>query len=389
MLSSVRASSASSIDISTKQPTEDRTYVMKGSYADKSLDIYHLILAPSFACNNLCRHCYLTDHSYLTMPKERVISLIDEWSDIVLAERGLNKGIFHLKGGEPLMLPYFNDVLDHLARLRTLQFMMTTNGTLGSGSIADRLATLNESLEGNAKIIVSLDGSNDSINAQLRGPGNFAKTVEFIKQLTQRGITVYLNNVLHKGNLDDIPSFIALALELGAVQVNFLNLIPKGNGESMDDCCPDPAEVFNRIDIVWQRGDERIKKLLAGSLSDILHAESCGTCTSPECVGGYRGLLYIVPDGTAYPCPNLNSHELKLGTVLRDLLKTILNAIHNISTLKLITPRNKSLVCYSCKGLKYIKASCRNNYFRLSELHIMYRKSLSNSIDSYCFNRNF
>ena len=33
----------------------DKTYVMKGQYSEKSLETYHLILAPSFACNLRCK----------------------------------------------------------------------------------------------------------------------------------------------------------------------------------------------------------------------------------------------------------------------------------------------------------------------------------------------
>lgn len=146
-----------------------RTYTMQGLSSEKALDTYHLILAPTFACNIRCKHCYLPDHAPQGLSAERVLRLVDEWAEIVAADRGPFGGIFHLKGGEPLILPYFADVLDGLAKCRTLHFMTTTNGILGDMDMVARLDRLNDDLEGHVTVIVSLDGSHEEINAKLRG----------------------------------------------------------------------------------------------------------------------------------------------------------------------------------------------------------------------------
>jgi hypothetical protein len=79
-----------------------KTYIMWGDSKKKALNIYHLILAPTYACNLRCRHCYLPGHAVKFLPKNIVLRLIDEWRDIVLEERGEYGGIFHIKGGSLL-----------------------------------------------------------------------------------------------------------------------------------------------------------------------------------------------------------------------------------------------------------------------------------------------
>ncbi len=367
------------------------TYVMKGSSEKKSLDTYHLILASSFACNLRCNHCYLPDHKMAGLSKEDVLGLVDEWSEIVMAERGPMGGIFHLKGGEPLALPYLNDVLDRLEELKTMRFMMTTNGTLGDEDVIQRLGRLNVALDGGAQIIVSIDGSNDEINAQLRGSGNFAKSVDFVRKLREAGITVFLNNVIHRGNMGDIEAFVNLAVELDVQQINFLSFVPKGQGEEMRFGRPDSRIVFQEIDSIWKRGDEHVRNLLAGSLSDILHAESCGTCTSGECVGGYRGLLYIVPDGTAFSCPNLNFKGLEAGNMHKDKLANIHNALHEKVYSKVATAKGDNIDRYKCKGEKYLPGASDdvNETFTNAQNSQVVVPHNSNDDTSYCFSRNF
>ena len=365
------------------------TYVMTGDYEQKKLDTYHLILAPSYACNIGCAHCYLPDRATETLPKERVLRLIDEWSEVVLNERGKYGGIFHLKGGEPLILPYLDDVFEKMAELRTLRFMMTTNGTCCSEKTIGQLVKLNDALEGNVQIVVSLDGSTEEINSILRRPGNFAKTVSFIKQLKSAGITFFLNNVLHKDNLDDIPDFMKLARKLGASQVNFLSFVPKGYGAELADSRPDPLDVFNRIHSIWENGDAKTKAMLAGSLSDILHEETCGNCTANECVGGYRGLFYIVPNGDTYSCPNLNTLDLKVGNAMDSSCGGLIENVKSNVYEKVRTESCDIGDRFLCKGEKSLSQSEDYLKTKFAKLQKELMPDKNNNGLTCCFSRNF
>ncbi len=365
------------------------TYVMKGDSQKKELEIYHLILAPSYACNVGCRHCYLPGHTAEILPLERVLCLIEEWAEVVQRERGRYGGIFHLKGGEPLILPYFESVIEKMAEVKNLRFMMTTNGTCYSEKTIGQLVRLNDALEGNVQIIVSLDGSTEEINSILRREGNFSKTVGFINRLNSAGITFFLNNVVHNDNLNDIPDFIELAYNLGATQVNFLSFVPKGYGAELADSRPDPLEVFNRIQSIWENGDEKTKAMLAGSLSDILHQETCGNCTANECVGGYRGLFYIVPNGDVYSCPNLNITELKVGNIMESSCGELIENVNSKVYEKIRTEENDTSDRFICKGEKYLPQSVDYLKIKFTELQKELEQNRNSEEMTCCFSRNF
>lgn len=300
---------------SPQAPTKN--YIMRGLASQKELDIYHLILAPTHACNLRCRHCYLPDHSSELLSFDSIYRLMEQWEEIVIRDRGPLGGYFHLKGGEPLMLPYLEEILDYLAAKRSLRFMMTTNGTLLSSSLRRALSRLNEALSGQVLVIVSLDGSAEDVHSQLRGQGHFEKTLNFAQTLIHDGLNVHFNYVVHSGNLHDVPSFVALAEQVGAEQINFLPMVPKGFGATMGDCGrPDPRALHEALLTLFLEGDERRRQLLAGNYADILAAEKRGMKTSNECVAGYRGLFYITPEGEVYTCPNLVHSALSLGNFL-------------------------------------------------------------------------
>ena len=232
-----------------------KTYVMRGLATERALDVYHLIYAPTHACNLRCRHCYLPDHAAGHAPLERVKTLIDAWERVVVRDRGPRGGYFHLKGGEPLILPYLIDVLDLLAEKATLRFMMTTNGTTLRPGLVDSLSRLDDAVGGDVIVIVSLDGSREEVHRVLRGAGHFAASERFARVLIEADLNVHFNYVVHSGNIDDVPDFVAFAERVGATQINFLPLVPKGFGAAMGLAgVPDPEALHGILSQLYRDG---------------------------------------------------------------------------------------------------------------------------------------
>ena len=288
-----------------------------------------------------------------------------------------------------MILPYFDSVIEKVAEVGTLRFMMTTNGTTYNNRKVQQLVELNEALDGNVTVIVSLDGSTEQINSILRHPGNYAKTIGFIKNIADAGINFFLNCVIHKHNIDDIPGFMELACEVGASQVNFLSFVPKGYGAELSDYRADPIEVFRKVHSFWQDGDDKIKSMLAGSLSDILEQEACGSCTSIECVGGYRGLFYIVPNGDVYSCPNLNIHELKVGNMMESTFNELIEKVNEKVYKKVNTVAGETRDRFLCKGEKFMPKFSEFLRTRLGNNKKRIKWKKNGKILSWCFSRNF
>lgn len=199
-----------------EEKSTTKSYVMQGLESKKELSVYHLILAPTFDCNLRCKHCYLPDHNQDYLPKDLALKLVDDWSEIVLDRKGQYNGIFHIKGGEPFVLPYFWELVDKVVSKKSLQLMLTTNGTFNDKYTISKLVIANNELDRNLSVIVSLDGASEESNSKLRGKGHFKKALKFLDELQQKGINFYLNCVLFKGNFEEIKDYINIAREYKA-----------------------------------------------------------------------------------------------------------------------------------------------------------------------------
>ncbi len=306
------------------RPMPDGNYVMQGLSSQKSLDTYHLILAPTHACNLRCKHCYLPDHDAKLLPRDVALRLVDEWSEISLKERGAFRGIFHVKGGEPFVVPYLPDIMERLIHHQSLRLMITTNGTFTSPDTLERLRMCNQALGGHVIIIVSLDGASTTTHDALRGKGQFKVTMSFLEALSEMRINTHLNCVLHRNNVNEVPAYIRLAKSLNVTQINFLPLVPKGYGLSLRNDKSPHTDLHQELQAVYDEGDEATRDLLAGSLSHIIDRDrNQGIPAAHECVAAYRGLFYITPEGKVYTCPNLLGSEHVVGNVYKDHLRTL------------------------------------------------------------------
>jgi MoaA/NifB/PqqE/SkfB family radical SAM enzyme len=370
---------------------QDATYIMQGNANEKALDIYHLIIAPTYSCNLRCKHCYLPDQRNTLLPKHIALRLLDEWSDIVLKERGPYGGIFHIKGGEPFMVPYLWDMTDKLTELKSLRLMLTTNGTLNDEETFRKLSKCIYALAGNVTIIVSLDGATEETHSILRGQGCFDKTIKFIKKLHEYEINFHLNCVIHNRNIRDLSDYLNLGIRCGATQVNFLSFIPRGSGSSFRTIQVPHNELYSQLDNFYKI-DNQTKTILTGSMPDIKYREKFKGCsTSEECVAAYRGLFYITPDGSIFTCPNITFADQSIGNAHKQNLREISK---NHSTLyRQIKSHSGAFLCTGEKML-YEKS---NNVSCLHMLNEFQEKLPPKSFDlkaeslltSYCFNRNW
>lgn len=374
-------------------PSPGGNYVMQGSATERALDIYHLIFAPTHACNLRCKHCYLPDHKAEALPKQIAMRLVDEWSEITLEERGPFRGIFHVKGGEPFVVPYLRDIMNRLVDLQSLRLMLTTNGTFTDVKVLDNLQACSEGLRGHATVIVSLDGASAGTHDSLRGGGQFETTMTFLRAIRKRGIFTHLNCVLHQENFHEIPSYVRLARDLGVDQINFLPLVPKGYGGAIRCLQVPHLRLHQELQAVYDSGDEGIRNLLAGSLSHILDREKHRIPAACECVAAYRGLFYITPEGSVFTCPNLLNTEHSIGNVKRASLRELCDRLPNLYSRLRDARSNDRYVCTGERTL-YEKSADNENLDSLKMLQQGLAKQLvprpaDATSTAYCVSRNF
>jgi MoaA/NifB/PqqE/SkfB family radical SAM enzyme len=163
--------------------------------------MWKLWLYTNYDCNLRCSYCVAK--SGPNVPRRalglaNVKRLVDE-----AVELGFSDVFF--TGGEPFIL---NDMYDMLAyssaRVRTT---VLTNGMLLRGRRLDKLC---EIASENLNVQVSLDGGRPEDHDAYRGMGSWAKTVESIKRLQERGFRVRLSTTetpANSAHLDTVCEF--------------------------------------------------------------------------------------------------------------------------------------------------------------------------------------
>ncbi len=146
-----------------------------------------LWLYANYHCNLRCMYC-LTE-SAPGVPRR----LLDPETMVQRGREARELGFTGLgvTGGEPFLLDWMPEVVAELAGI--LPVVVLSNGTLFEGR---RLAALERLAGLPVSIQISLDRPEAEANDEMRGPENFAKVIEAVPRLVERGIRVRIATTL-------------------------------------------------------------------------------------------------------------------------------------------------------------------------------------------------
>lgn len=138
-------------------------------------------LYTNYHCNLACSYC-LTESSPRSVRRE-----LDPATMIEVARQAQALGFTCLgvTGGEPFLLPWLPETV--IAMAAVLPLVVLTNATLFAGERLERAAVL---AGHDVAVQISLDSHLPDVNDLARGPDNFAKVVEAVPRLIQRGVRV-------------------------------------------------------------------------------------------------------------------------------------------------------------------------------------------------------
>ena len=249
----------------------------------------NLYLHVTFACNLRCSHCY----AEAGPPRVGTISPADL---AAAAREGARLGFRHavITGGEPLVHPQRDALLDMLAGLRAeVKPMLTVLRTALAVPLPEAL--LKRLAHATDEIVVSVDGDRETHDAR-RGAGTYDLTVANLRALAALGGTteISLATVLPLGQANGPAgdSVRALARELGVRRTRFRPLLPLGRA------------VDSHLDIV--------PETLWGHI-DPADMMAYGFTPTPSCGIGQN--LYVEPDLAAYPCYAWHGEGWALGSI--------------------------------------------------------------------------
>jgi MoaA/NifB/PqqE/SkfB family radical SAM enzyme len=166
-----------------------------------------LWLYATYHCNLACGYC-LTESSprianRRELPAASLVRAVREARELGFRSVGIT-------GGEVFMLPWYPDALVEMSRV--LPTVTLTNATLFTDRVLRRLEPLAEL---DAALQISLDAPEPVHNDRLRGPRNFARTVEAIPRLLERGVRVRIATTVQDQSEDDLARLCELHRRLG------------------------------------------------------------------------------------------------------------------------------------------------------------------------------
>jgi 7,8-dihydro-6-hydroxymethylpterin dimethyltransferase len=306
-----------------EQPYGGRATILKTDHLQEIW--FHL----TNRCNQACRHCLFSSSSQETaeLPGSRI-------REIAAQAAGLGCRVFSLTGGEPLVHPELEAIVDSLLGHDEAHVVVLTNGTL----LRDHAEALGRWPRERFHLQISLDGLKPG-HDEVRGKGAFDTLIANLAWLKTKENPFTLSMCVNADNLADMPGVVDLAAETGAANVHFMWFFVRGRGTPR--WYVPPEEIFPYL-------VEAARYAEAGNISidnfEVLRSQvfaPSGTIHDGA-NSGWESLA-IGPDGKLYPSPALVGME-PLGTEMRNGLSTawrqspVLNALRESTAASLKSP---------------------------------------------------
>jgi PqqA peptide cyclase len=250
-----------------------------------------LLAEITYRCNLQCPYCYnpLDLGAYRhELDAATWCRVIDEAADLGVLQ-------LHLSGGEPTARPDDCVTLIRRARGRELYVNLITQGTFLTDDLLDRL--LDAGLE---HIQLSLQAADAAKADRIAGARVHERKLEALRRVLSRDVALTLNCVLHRGNIDEVDSMIALAEALGVRRLELANAQFYGWAFANRAALLPSREQVERAAQAVGRARERL-----GQAMEISHVLADYYEEFPKpCMNGWgRQFMTVAPDGRAFPCP--------------------------------------------------------------------------------------
>jgi selenobiotic family peptide radical SAM maturase len=243
------------------------------------------------ACDLHCKHCYdRSDRSPL--PLDQALRILDELEEFC-ADRNV-RGYVTFTGGNPLLYPRFTEVYRAASERG---FLLSI---LGNPTPRERIEEL-LAIQPLDHFQISLEGLPEH-NDDIRGPGHFARSIEFLKVLRELDIYSMVMLTLTKDNIDHVLPLAETLRELtDSFTFNRLSQV----GEGADLQLPPEDQYARFLELYLQAADDNPVICLKDNLINIILQQRgmkpFGGCTGFGC-GAAFNFLTLLADGEVHAC---------------------------------------------------------------------------------------
>lgn len=271
-----------------------------------STPIENIAINPTRRCNLQCRFCYTKGQPAARKSEEispeEIVRFLDSIRDLLSRRASIT-----VLGGEPLLRPDSLTAIADWGRRRRITTIASTNGLAVSDDFCREAARLR------LQVQVSLDGVDAPTHDTVRGTGSYGQAVSAVRRLVDARVHTVLSLVCHKGNVDQLEAYFALAAELGVKEARFIPLkqIGGGRGNGME---PVPLkELVRRAARLFDAHPEY--RPLAGSDAFSILAQTCRYSEHKVSCGSGLQTFLLDADGSLYPCLNVCASEFRFGNI--------------------------------------------------------------------------
>jgi len=327
-------------------------------------------LFPTMKCNLNCCMCYSGSAMHRPVKNELsdedYLKLVD-----ILIDQGFTK--FDVSGGEPLLR---NDLIFRLAekiKKRGAKLQMVTNGTF----LVKTLEKYKFQADDFDFIAVSLDSPDEATHNRIRGYEKaYISSIEGIKELVSKGLTVGINAVYMPENSGQFRELLKLAESLGVSFVHILrNRYISPLLTSMEDTFSDLnwSIIYEQLEASLDSAPENL--LIIATMPQYIHQELTkqlrgqfrykkNILIRTDCVrgcGAFNQNIVITSEGNVTGCvAMLNEPKFWIGNINETPISELLYKFPNwIEQLNL---RSKNLydnsLCGHCSSFLLCKGGC-------------------------------
>jgi PqqA peptide cyclase len=249
-----------------------------------------LLCELTYRCNLQCTYCY----NPLDLNAYRDELDAATWERVLSEAAELGVVQVHFSGGEPTLRPDLSRLVAH-ARSLGLYTNLITQGTFLDDALLRELADA-----GLDHVQISVQAPEEHLADRIAGTRVHSRKLDALRRVSESGLALTLNCVLHRKNHDLIGDVIALAedydvskLELANVQ--FYGWAHRNRAALM----PTRAQVERGLEVV-SAARERLRERMT-----IVYVLPDYFEDRPKpCMHGWgRAFMTVVPDGRVLPCP--------------------------------------------------------------------------------------
>lgn len=242
-------------------------------------------------CNQACRHCL-----FASSPDDQTELAAARIREIAAQAAALGCRVFALTGGEPMVHPDFESIVDSLLRQEAAHVVVLTNGIL----LRDYSRALARWPADRFHLQISVDGLRPN-HDRIRGRGAFDDLAAKLAWLKARRIAFTLSMCVTSENVGDMPGLVDFAAEAGAVNLHFIWYFVRGRG-APKRFAP-PQDIFPRL-------VEAAERAAAAGVSidnlEVWRSQVFAPCGAVhDGAGSGWESLALGPDGKLYPSPAL------------------------------------------------------------------------------------